>query len=88
MTYAQAKAEARRLAVENTTKIYIAECEIYARGEDEYGEGPYIVGSIEVFAIMYDHLKQYGGRIVGVVDSEGNDFCNDLSIVLGELSRA
>ena len=87
MTYDQARQEATRIAREYQEKIYIAECEIYARSEDEYGEGPYIVGSLPVFACMYERLHALGGKVVGVVDSAGNHFSNDLNQVLADFGQ-
>ncbi len=88
MTYPQAQAEATRLARESNENCYIAECECYARSEDEYGAGPYITGIRAVFDIMYDKLSLVGGRVVGVVDPQGGHFCNDLNLALAELTAA
>jgi len=85
MTYPQAKAEATRIAAEYGENCYIAECAIYARGDDEYGEGPFIVGGKGVFAIVYARLKEFGGKVVGVVNPDGSHFCNDLGLVKLEL---
>jgi len=77
MNIADAKIAALRIAKECGEKVYIADCKIYV---DEFDEGPYIVGSLAAFATMYDRLKQYGGKVVGVVDPDGTCFLNFLEL--------
>ena len=77
MIYDQAVEEAKRLAAHYQENIYIADCKVYV---DEFDEGNFIVGSKEIFAIMYANYKKYGGKVVDVVDTNGNTFCNDLTL--------
>lgn len=83
-----AKKEAKRIASEAQEKCYIAESEIYAYSDDEFTDGPYVVGTAAVFATMYSRLVQFGGKLVAVTDPDGTYFCNDLELLMKKLDAA
>ena len=74
MTLEQAKAKSKNIALKSREACYIADCAIYARSDDSFTKGPYIVGTKTTFDILYGCLAQFGGNVIGMIDSSDFQF--------------